>query len=219
MKKINYSTKEYPFADIIGGILNTTNLSKIHEEDHFTGYNLFKREEDQSTKYHKLYYDNYENKIQKLYDKFILNVIRPLYDEEIVYQKIPTFRLHFPGNIAVGEYHKDKWYRDKKWHEDVCELNYFLPFTKAYDTNTIWVESKEDKKDFKRMTIEHGECVQWDGANLTHGNKQNTTETTRISVDFRIMPYSKYKPSNHGAINTKIEFAIGGYYKTTMYEL
>ena len=56
MKKINYSTKEYPFADIIGGILNTTNLSKIHEEDHFTGYNLFKREEDQSTKYHKLYY-------------------------------------------------------------------------------------------------------------------------------------------------------------------
>ena len=58
MKKINYSTKDYPFAYIIGDILNTTNLSKIHEEDHFEGYNVFKREEDQGTKYHKLYYNN-----------------------------------------------------------------------------------------------------------------------------------------------------------------
>ena len=128
MKKINYSTKDYPFADIIGDILNTTNLSKIHEEDHFEGYDVFKREEDQGTKYHKLYYDNCKERILDLYDKFVLNIIRPLYDEEIVYQKIPTFRLHFPGNIAVGEYHKDKWYRDKKWHEEVCELNYYLPF-------------------------------------------------------------------------------------------
>ena len=219
MKRINYSTKDYPFADIIGDILNTTNLSKIHEEDHFEGYDVFKREEDQGTKYHKLYYDNCKERILDLYDKFVLNVIRPLYDEEIVYQKIPTFRLHFPGNIAVGEYHKDKWYRDKKWHEEVCELNYYLPFTKAYGTNTIWVESEEDKGDFSPMSVEYGECIQWNGSNLTHCNKQNKTNTTRISVDFRIMPYSKYKPSNHGAINTKVEFALGGYYKTTKNEL
>ena len=219
MKKFNYSTEKYPFANIISNILNTSNLSKIHEEDHFEGYDVFKREEDQGTKYHKLYYDNCKERILDLYDKFVLNIIRPLYDEEIVYQKIPTFRLHFPGNIAVGEYHKDKWYRDKKWHEEVCELNYYLPFTKAYGTNTIWVESEEDKGDFSPMSVEYGECIQWNGSNLTHGNKQNKTNTTRISVDFRIMPYSKYKPSNHGAINTKVEFALGGYYKTTKNEL
>ena len=219
MKKINYSIKDYPFADIINNILDTSNLSKIHEEDHFEKYDIFKREEDQGTKYHKLYYNNYKKQILPLYDKFILNVIRPLYNEEIVYQKIPTFRLHFPGNIAVGEYHKDKWYRDKDWHEEVCELNYYLPFTKAYGTNTIWVESEEDKGDYTAMNVEYGECVQWNGANLTHGNKQNLTNITRVSVDFRIIPYSKYKPSNHGAINTKVEFAIGGYYKTTKNEL
>lgn len=219
MKKINYSIKDYPFADIINNILDTSNLSKIHEEDHFEKYDIFKREEDQGTKYHKLYYNNYKKQILPLYDKFILNVIRPLYNEEIVYQKIPTFRLHFPGNIAVGEYHKDKWYRDKDWHKEVCELNYYLPFTKAYGTNTIWVESEEDKGDYTAMNVEYGECVQWNGANLTHGNKQNLTNITRVSVDFRIIPYSKYKPSNHGAINTKVEFAIGGYYKTTKNEL
>ena len=42
MKKITYSTKEYPFAEIVEDILGTTNLSKIHTEDHFGGYNLFK---------------------------------------------------------------------------------------------------------------------------------------------------------------------------------
>ena len=219
MNRLTYNINEYPFRDIICNILDTKSLDKIHKENHFENYELFSREKDQSTKYHKLYYDNCKERILDLYDKFVLNIIRPLYDEEIVYQKIPTFRLHFPGNIAVGEYHKDKWYRDKKWHEEVCELNYYLPFTKAYGTNTIWVESEEDKGDFSPMSVEYGECIQWNGSNLTHGNKQNKTNTTRISVDFRIMPYSKYKPSNHGAINTKVEFALGGYYKTTKNEL
>jgi hypothetical protein len=215
MRKLTYSTEDYPFANIISSILDTPDLSKIHEEGHFEGYSLFTREEDQGTKYHKLYYSAFKDQILDLYDKFILDVIRPLYSEEIVYQKVPTFRLHFPGNISVGEYHKDKWYRNAEWHQDVEELNYFLPFTDAYDTNTIWAESEEDKKDFKAMETRYGECVQWDGANLLHGNKENETGSTRISVDFRVIAYSKYTPSNHETINTKIPFAIGGYYKTT----
>ena len=215
MEKIKYSIEDYPFADIIAVILNTTNLPKIHKEDHFKKYDLFTRDKDQSTKYHKLYYDNFFKKIKPTYTHFIKNIIRPLYNEEIVYQKIPTFRLHFPGNIAVGEYHKDKWYRDKEWHEEVCEMNFYLPFTKAYGTNTIWVESEEDKKNFSDMRTEYGECVRWDGVNLTHGNKQNLTNTTRISVDFRVIPFSKYRPSNHGSINTKTKFEIGGYYEKT----
>ena len=59
MEKIKYSVEDYPFADIIAVILNTTNLSKIHKEDHFEKYDLFTRDKDQSTKYHKLYYNNF----------------------------------------------------------------------------------------------------------------------------------------------------------------
>tara|TARA_R110001592_G_scaffold293585_1_gene563218 strand:+ start:2013 stop:2660 length:648 start_codon:yes stop_codon:yes gene_type:complete len=212
MFKINYSTTKYPFNKIISNILNTKNLSKIHKEFHFENYQLFTREKDQSTKYHKLYYDNFKESIEPLYKEFIKEIIKPLYSEDIVYQKIPTFRLHFPGNIAVGEYHKDKWYRDLEWHEEVKEMNFFLPFTRAYGTNTIWVESEEDEGDYKPMNIKYGEFVQWDGSNLSHGNKKNITQTTRVSVDFRVMPYSTYKPSNHGSINTKTKFEIGGYY-------
>ena len=215
MLKIKYQTTKYNFSEIISNMLNTENLSKIHKENHFEKYDLFTRDKDQSTKYHKMYYDNFITKVQSTYQKFIREVIRPMYDEEIVYQKIPTFRLHFPGNIAVGEYHKDKWYRDSEWHEEVCEMNFYLPFTNAYGSNTIWVESKEDKGDYKAMDVNYGECVQWDGVNLTHGNKENISNSTRISVDFRVIPFSKYKPSNHGSINTKTKFEIGGYYEKT----
>ncbi len=215
MLKIKYQTTKYNFSEIISNILNTENLSKIHKENHFEKYDLFTRDKDQSTKYHKMYYDNFTTKVQNTYQKFIKEVIRPMYNEEIVYQKIPTFRLHFPGNIAVGEYHKDKWYRDSEWHEEVCEMNFYLPFTDAYGTNTIWVESQEDKGDYKAMSVKYGECIQWDGVNLTHGNKENISNSTRISVDFRVIPFSKYKPSNHGSINTKTKFEIGGYYEKT----
>ena len=212
MKKINYSIKEYPFADIVSDILGTTNLPKIHEEDHFEGYNVFKREEDQGTKYHKLYYNNCKERILNLYDKFILNVIRHLYNEEIVYQELPDIRIHLPNNIAVGEFHKDKYYRDIKWAEQVRELNYFIPLTKAYDTNTLWAESEEDKGDYKPFNSDYGECVEWYGSFLTHGNKINKTSITRVSFDFRVIPKSRYIPSEHASINMKIPFKIGGYY-------
>ena len=63
------------------------------------------------------------------------------------------------------------------------------------------------------MNFKYGEIVQWDGSNLTHGNKKNLTNTTRISTDFRVIPMSTYKPSTNGSINTKTQFSIGGYYK------
>jgi ectoine hydroxylase-related dioxygenase (phytanoyl-CoA dioxygenase family) len=149
-----------------------------------------------------------------MYEKFILNIIKPLYNEQIVYQAIPTFRVAYPNNIAVGEYHKDKWYRDADWAVEVNEDNFFLPFTDAFDTNTIWVESQEDKGDYSPMNCNYGEIIQWDGSNLTHGNKINTTGKARVSIDFRVMKYTNYKPSEQGSINTKTKFQIGGYYKT-----
>jgi hypothetical protein len=154
-----------------------------------------------------------KKKTLQLYDEFILHNVRPLYNESIIYQAIPTFRVCYPNNIAVGEFHKDKHYRNQSWAEKVNELNYFLPITDAFDTNTIWAESKEDKGDFQPINCNYGEFIQWDGSNLMHGNKINKTNKCRISIDFRVIKSSKYIESDHLTINTKIKFGIGGYYK------
>jgi hypothetical protein len=209
MNKINYDRNRFPFKEKLQHLFEVDNLQTLNDS-----IEVLSREKDQSTKYHTLYYNwARTEEFISMYDEFILNVIKPLYNEQIVYQSIPTFRVAYPNNIAVGEYHKDKWYRDADWAVEVDEDNFFLPFTDAFDTNTIWAETQEDKGDYSPMNCNYGEIIQWDGSNLTHGNKINTTGKARVSIDFRVMKYTNYKPSEQGSINTKTKFQIGGYYK------
>jgi hypothetical protein len=221
MIKIKYDVSVYNFANMVEECFfkqNTIKLNLIHTfkdeiGNSFGSLEIFTRENDQSTQFHKKFYElARSNQFSTLYDGFIKNIVRPLYSESIIYQKIPTFRIHMPNNIAVGEFHKDKQYRDVKWAEAVCEDNFFLPFTDAFDTNTIWVESEEDKGDFSPMMCNYGETIQWNGSNLMHGNKLNSTQYTRVSVDFRVIKYSNYIPSENTSINTKVQFKLGGYY-------
>tara|TARA_Y100001938_G_scaffold137874_1_gene202663 strand:- start:139 stop:801 length:663 start_codon:yes stop_codon:yes gene_type:complete len=218
MIKINYEAETYCFKQIIEywfeqeGILPMGGLSTLHYEK---SYDLFERKNDQSTIWHKCFYKNIreDSSFDEVYVDFLNDVIKPRFNEQIVYQKIPTFRVHLPGNIAVGEFHKDKHYRNEEWANKVQEINYFLPLTKAYGTNTIWTETEEDLGDFKEIRADYGECVEWSASKLTHGNKQNITSVTRVSFDFRVIRKSRYVESNHLTINTKTPFGIGGYYE------
>ena len=217
MNKIAYDTLTYQFLDVIeswfwtDGIMPTSGISDLHFHK---SYDLFERQNDQSTIWHRCFYKmiREDKSFNDVYLKFLKDKIKPRFNEEIVYQNIPTFRVHLPGNISVGEFHKDKHYRDEKWANQVRELNYFLPLTKAYGTNTIWAETEEDLGDYREIRADYGECVEWSATKLTHGNKQNITRNTRVSFDFRVIPKSRYVENEHLTINTKIPFGIGGYY-------
>jgi len=211
MKKIIFDIDKFPFREKLTQLFQVNKLDLINDQ-----VEVFKRETDQSTNYHSLYYKwARTEEFKQLYEEFIIQVIRPLYNEPIVYQAIPTFRVCYPNNIAVGEFHKDKHYRHGDWAAKVKEDNFFFPMTPAFDTNTIWVESKEDKGDYSPINCEYGTIVQWDGCNLTHGNKLNTTGKCRVSVDFRVIKKSNYIPLNQNTINTGMKFEIGGYYNKT----
>lgn len=211
----NYDTNKFNFKEIICNIFDVNDLSFINED-----ISLIERKSDQSTLHHKIYYEwTHTKQFQDMYYNFIRECILPIYSSTIVYQKIPTFRIAYPNNIAVGEFHKDKQYRDISWAEKVSEDNFFLPFTDAFDTNTIWVETEEDKGDFIPMDCNYGQIVKWDGSNLTHGNKINKTGKTRVSVDFRVMTYDTYEPSEYGSINMNSKFKIGDYYGYMEYGL
>ena len=217
MDRITYDIATYQFLDIVEwwfdveGILPIGGLEKLHYQK---SYDLFDRKHDQSTIWHKCFYKKIreDDSFEYHYMAFLEDKIKPRFGEEIVYQKIPTFRVHLPANVSVGEFHKDKYYRDEKWADIVQEINYFVPLTKAYGTNTIWAETEEDLGDYQEIKANYGECVEWSASKLTHGNKQNITRRTRVSFDFRVIPKSRYIESNHLTINTKIPFGIGGYY-------
>ena len=204
--KLRYDTSLYPFREVIKSSLKTNTLENLHEVEK---YDTLVREKDQSTTWHKRFYRDDLNKFQTLYNTFIRNFIKYEFElDEIIYQKIPTFRVHLKNNQAVGE-----WHRDRDYNHGTSEINIWLPFTDAYNTNTIWIESEEDKKDFKPYNVSYGEVLVFNGANLLHGNKTNIEHDTRVSVDFRIVNPTEFIPSTKGSINTNTSFDIGGYFQ------
>jgi ectoine hydroxylase-related dioxygenase (phytanoyl-CoA dioxygenase family) len=207
MHYTKFDKKEYPFRKIVEESLEEQYLEKIHLKKQ---YELFVKGTDQSTDWHSLFYANLD-KFLPTYKEFIYKVVKPLFGEDIVYQKIPTFRTQLVDNFGVFEFHKDK-----KYKHNMEEINFFLPFTDAYDTNTIWAETEEDRGDYTPINALYGDLVMWYGSKLTHGNKINTTSNTRVSCDFRVIPLSKYKEDKDtSTIYTSMKFIIGDYYEVT----
>tara|TARA_R100001463_G_scaffold1885_1_gene8100 strand:- start:3793 stop:4434 length:642 start_codon:yes stop_codon:yes gene_type:complete len=211
MKKFNYNIKKYDFANEIKKLYNISNLDNIHSEwDKAISYDVLDDvKTDQRTVYHKHFYDNVNTtNWYSLYEKFISEVVVKIVGEPIYFQKIPTFRVHQPKNLAVAAYHKDSDYS-----HSIHEMNFFLPLTKAFGNNTVWVESEIGKGDYLPMEADYGELWYWNGATLKHGNKLNDTGKARVSVDFRIIPVAKYVDEGKQSITNKTKMVLGEYWK------
>ena len=87
-----------------------------------------------------------------------------------------------------------------------------LSITGQHNSNSCYIETSPQKGDFYPVTIERGEFISFYGNQCRHYNMKNTTGKTRISFDFRVIPYSLYKESQNEAIHSKRAFKIGDYY-------
>jgi ectoine hydroxylase-related dioxygenase (phytanoyl-CoA dioxygenase family) len=209
--KISYDTKKYDFRKIVSEMLevwegDTIPLEDLHTLEH---YELLVREKDQSTIWHKRYYQKYKEQFLPTYLELVKELKERFGYDEIIYQVIPTFRVQLAeGNLGVGEWHKDKSY-----NHGTSEVNFWMPFVNTNEQNTIWMESKEDKGDYKPYEVKYGEILVFSGANLIHGNKNNDSSQTRVSVDFRLVDPNKFIPNEAGSINMKTKFDVGGYFE------
>lgn len=198
------------FHEIVGGIL--TPLEDIHFLVEGKYPELFKVGSDSCTIFHDAFYNKYRagwKEMEDLYYDFIWEEIAPTIGEDFLFQKFPTFRVHLPGNIAVGRFHYDA-----EFGHPEGEMNYIIPLTNSTDTGSIWIESEKGKGDFEPMPLEVGTLFMFNGNQLTHGNKVNETGKTRVSMDFRILPISKYNESEVGeSMTRKTKFVEGEYYK------
>ena len=87
-----------------------------------------------------------------------------------------------------------------------------------FDSNCTWVESVPGLRDFQPMQMKYGEYAIFDGNRCMHGNKPNMTGRTRVSFDFRVMPYDKYEEMVQSkkiksSATANRQFLIGQYYK------
>jgi hypothetical protein len=214
-KIIPYQEEKVGFVRRMNGLFFNHGLSGLEflhnlcEEK----YNkLFEVGSDSSTIFHKLFYDRYKggwDSMVETYEMFIHIIVAPLFDEDFLYQSFPTARFHLPGNVAVGHFHTDS-----EFHHPAGEVNFIIPLTNSEDTASVWVESEPGKEDFEDIKLRIGELIQFNGSVLKHGNKVNTTDRTRVSMDFRILPVSRYDESlAQKSMTTKTKFVEGEYYK------
>ena len=212
MKIIEYDTKKYYFAELVGSLYNI-DLSELDSEDQKTNLTLGK---DTHTSLHKIYYGKIDAEggwpeFDNLYKAFVREVIFPLFeDDELIYQKTPGIRFNRPGAKAVYRWHSDG---DSHHKHPLGELNVFLPLTKSFDTNTVWVESLPGLGDFAPVNLEYGQFLLGYLNQCRHGNKDNETNKTRVSFDFRVMPGFAYdEKCDKVTCTTKQPFTVGGYY-------
>lgn len=209
---IPFDEYEFDFVHVIGRIFHRQNLEYLHTLSAERYNKLFEVGKDSSTVYHKKFYDEYRfgwPTLEKMYEKFIEEIVSIQFNEDFLFQKWPTFRVMLPDNVAVGAFHNDAEFG----HPD-GEVNFIIPLTNSDKTASIWVESEEGKKDFKPIKLSVGWLARFNGNKLTHGNKVNITGRTRVSMDFRVLPISKYHEDQaKESITRKTKFVEGGYYK------
>ena len=152
----------------------------------------------------------------KLYHDFIQHIKDNLFDESILFQTRPTFRIHFP-NLTSNQAGLGVMHTDRQWNHPAEEINFWMPIYNCKKTASLLLESDYQTKEYEEISLEFGNILIFDSI-LYHGNQINKEGYTRFSMDFRIIPRSRYV-ENRGQFSqcAGLEFTKGGYYSLIEY--
>lgn len=212
----SFKTIIYQMTNEVSQALNTNNLSLLHRNSDQV-YTMRTVSNDDQTCFHSQFYSRLNSGWYDfifLYHSLILQ-IKNFYNinAELVFQKTPSFRVHLPGNLAVGEFHTDS-----KYNHPEGELNVSVPLTDAKPPRAILIQSGGDSNNpvFVDMSCEHGELAVFNGNTLLHGNRVNDSELTRVSFDFRLLTKTDYDRTvvDGKSFGQQIKFNMGGYYSS-----
>lgn len=121
----------------------------------------------------------------KTYRQFVKEVVAPLCGtDQLIYQCPPTLRISMPGSPATIQVHCDAEYP----RHQRGEVNFWLPVTQVYGSNTLWLETTPGESDFRPIEMEFGKLLRFNGYECRHYTCRNDTATTRVSFDLRALP-------------------------------
>ena len=232
---------ENNFIDIIKDIYKKkynfeyemNNFHKLLENPHyFTSndiVNIKKIKEIGVNDRNSVFYNDYHefidsNKLfNSIYLDFINDYVKPVYsvDNKIVVQKTPNLRISFPDSTAIGKNNYESesdnvigLHKDADFGHHESEINFIIPITEMFGTNSIYYEPYENselpKNEYLNLNLKNDEFFIEKFNKLLHFNKINKTGLTRVSLDFRVIPYDEYFNNLDYFKNTK--FALEKYY-------
>ena len=143
----------------------------------------------------------------EIYRQFMRLIQDEIFQSKIVFQRLPSLRIHYPGFTSYGVMHTDREY-----NHPPEEINIWVPITRATKSASMLIESEIGKADYQPVEMDYGELLIFDSG-LTHGNGINHEGYTRMSFDMRVIPRSIYEePSGTYSTTAHREFRIGDYY-------
>ena len=196
-KKFTYDPVKYDFvstvrAIITPGLQEETPLSHLHLTPAGLAYLSNKKAAHSGrTAWSKLWRSRsieVSSPFRRVLGLFVSEVLTPLLGlgpgDLVVYQRSPTLRIHLSHTGALGSRHRDYGYKRQP-----TEINCWLPLTPVLGSNTLWSESAPGKGDFRPFTCKNaGEAYLFHGSQNEHYTLPNKTDSTRVSLDFRIIP-------------------------------
>ena len=189
---ITFDPDIYPVHELVSKILLGEHAGKVMLQDLHTLPEFQAKKRGRP----KLSYQRYRNKgphrdnefrdeFRYQIGRFVDEVVRPLLTNgELVYQREPVLRVQVPHHEPLGNRH-----RDEDYGRQPTEINLWLPLTPVFGTNSLWTETERGLRDWHPFTAPGpGHCMRFWGSQCEHFTKANTTEVTRVSLDFRVVP-------------------------------
>ena len=170
---VEYDSARYNFREWACEVLGVNELEAIHCLNKVKTCNISPTDNQLAKSF---------SSILEIYKSFVLDVL----DKKIVgianYQSPPSFRFHYSG-LGSSVFH-----RDRDFGVEQGRINVWVPLTNVWGDNSLWIEGKEGAEDHQPITMQFGQMLLFDGVNISHGSKINTTSSTRVSFDFRFLP-------------------------------
>lgn len=226
---IEYDLARYPFPQIVHMLLDAGELQQLHTtvaaqqwlngmvSNNARAYAVRRNAYDKRFK--EIDPFKQAKPLQECYLRFLREVVAPLIEahvpggsSEMLYQAQPNFRCHLPGtgHLLVHRH------RDADYHHQPNELNIWLPLTPCQGSNTLWSESSPGLGDYRPFELVPGQCMLFWGHQCSHYTVPNETGVTRVSIDFRVVPLSFYRPlyPNSHRRDGQPRFAKGCFFAT-----
>lgn len=189
-----FDAESYPLHTILAETLGVSDLSSLHEHSIKDKKTLLSPLLD--AKKRKAFHQCYDTFVQSfciplihsiaITQKMVNEFSRDQTNQKIRYryQAFPCLRVIRPTEFSIGPH------CDISYGHSMGNINFHIPLTPTFGTNCVYTESHPGKEDWHPLkTKSVGLGYIFDGARCIHFGLENMTESTRVSLDFRIAIY------------------------------
>lgn len=189
-----FDAESYPLHEILAEILGVSDLSRLHEHSIKDKNLLLSPLLD--AKKRKAFHQCYDTFVQSfciplihyiaITQKMVNDFSRDQTNQKIRYryQAFPCLRVIRPNEFSNGPH------CDMSHGHSMGNINFHIPLTPTFGTNCMYTESHPGKEDWHPLkTKSVGLGYIFDAARCLHFGLENMTESTRVSLDFRIAIY------------------------------